>query len=87
MHIAHVDPFSPFIKEIVDYQMKPRTLIEGIDIKDLIRANIKWLLRLLKGARHSNVNLYFIDFSLTMSYFQTIFPEGQRENDHIKVNL
>jgi len=87
MHIALVDPFSPLIGEMVNYKMKPRTLINGIDMKDLIKENIKWLLRLMRGARHSKLNLYFVDFSLTVSYFQSVFGKEGCEKDSIKVDL
>ena len=87
MHIALVDPFSPFINEMVSYKMKPRTLINGIDMKDIIKENIKWLLRLMRGARRSKVNLYFIDFSLTVSYFQAVFGKEESGKDSIKVDM
>ncbi len=87
MHIALVDPQSPFVEEMVRYKMKPRTLINNVDMKGLINENIRWLLRLMKISRKSRINLYFVDFSMTLSYFQCIYPENKRENDNIKVDL
>lgn len=85
--IVLVDPNTKFYDEMVKYKMKPRILNKDVKMEDLIRANVKRIIDLIEVSDGSDINLYFADFSMTLSYFQCIFPEDKRDKDNIKIDL
>ena len=74
---------------MISYKMKPRSLKNNIQRRDISYENIRVLLKLMDKYlfQTSNFNLYFVDYALTCSYFQCIFPEDQSEKDNIKVDM
>lgn len=87
--IVLVQPDSGFVDEMIPYKMKPRSLKNNIRRREVIYENIKVLLKLMDKDLFptSNINLYFVDFALTCSYFQCLFPEEQSEKNNIKVDM
>ena len=87
--IVLIHPDSEFVDEMIPYKMKPRSLKSNIHRRDVIYENIRVLLKLMDKDLFptSNINLYFVDFALTCSYFQCIFEENQKVKDNIKVDM